>query len=62
MKQKFFYYQKNAFGQWSPCTSDQRPSEKLPEGKRVKIKQVVQLHPSEHFRLLSELQIIYPLE
>lgn len=59
---KFFFYEKNPFGGWSPCTAMQRPLNKRAEGAKRETKGVVQLHPAEHFRCLQELMLLYPLE
>ncbi len=57
----FIYYQKIITGVWSIRGSDERPSAKLAEGKRLQIRQETEL-PSLHRSLtLTELEKLYPL-
>lgn len=57
----FIYYQKTITGDWSIRGTDERPSHKLPEGRRLQIRQEIEL-PSLHRSLtLTELEKLYPL-
>lgn len=57
----FIYYQKTITGAWSIRGSDERPSAKLAEGRRLQIRQEIEL-PQAHQQLtLTELEKLYPL-
>ena len=63
MFKKYFYYQKNFAGGWTPRTQFVRPSPKGAEGvQKPPIKQVVELPKEHHQCSLTKLKALYPLK
>lgn len=50
----YFYYQKNLYGRWAPCMSEDRPSHHSPDGaKRIITTPVLIPETFEHMSLVD---------
>lgn len=57
----YFYYQKNIFGRWAPCMSEDQPITRTADGTKRNISQVIQLPAEERDLSFAELEAKYPL-
>ena len=56
----YFYYQKNPFGRWAPCMSEDRPNHRSPDGAKRTITQVIEIPQDQTTLPLNELVDRYP--
>ncbi len=57
----YFYYQKNPFGRWAPCMSEDQPTTRTADGARRKIAQVIEIPQEQATLPLNELVDRFPL-